>query len=97
MVGYKGKEHKHKYFEALLCRPSESFVWKQTTFDDIPGEAVRGGETCRGEPLYICRVLHQGSMVIGKVHPSHRCAYISFDGYEFKYYQYEILCEGKSD
>ena len=97
MVGYRGKEHKHQYFEALMFRPGESFRWKQTSFDNIPADAVRGGETSRGEPLYISRVLHQGSMVIGKVHPSHRCAYISFDGYEFKYYEYEILCQGQNN
>lgn len=45
---------------------------------DIPEYAVPGGEEESGETLYIGRVIHNGSVTVGKVHPSHGSCYISY-------------------
>lgn len=38
-----------------------------TSGSNIPPEAVVGGQTSDGEPLYVGRVHHAGSHTIGKV------------------------------
>ncbi|KAJ6633339.1 hypothetical protein Bhyg_16582, partial [Pseudolycoriella hygida] len=44
-----------------------------------------GGVGDDGERLFIGRVEHEGSMCIGKVHPSHNSCYIAFGGQEHAY------------
>lgn len=58
----------------------------------VPADSVRGGQTSGGEPLFVGRTYHEGSLVIGKVHPSHGCLYASFGGRELNFSTYEILC-----
>lgn len=50
------------------------------------------GQTAEGEALYIGRCLYQGTQTPGKVHPSHNCLYIPFDGAEVQITDYEVLC-----
>lgn len=57
----------------------------------IPQNAVPGGETKDGEPLFIGRVNHESSLTPGKVHPSHGCLYISYAGEEISYKEFEVL------
>jgi len=56
-----------------------------------PAHAVPGG-TENGETLYIARAQHGGSIVPGKLHCSHRTAYIPYGGQEHRKTNYEILC-----
>ena len=37
------------------------------------------------------RADHMGSMIVGKVHPSHRCLYVPYGGGEHKKEEYEVL------
>ena len=92
-VVHSGHEHKYHNFEVLTVRPGVELVWTPTNGGNIPAGAVPGGVTAHGETLYIGRHMQGRSMVIGKVHPSHGCAYIGYDGHEIKCHQYEILCE----
>lgn len=41
--------------------------------------------------LYIGRGHHNGSMVVGKVHPEHHVLYVSFGGDEVPINSYEVL------
>jgi hypothetical protein len=65
--------------------------WKKAHGGDLKKRAIVGGRTVTGEPLYIGRAEHAGSLVIGKIHPSHGVLYFSFDGKEFNSHDYEIL------
>lgn len=57
----------------------------------MPSGAIQGGRTQTGERLYIGRILHNGTITIGKVHPSLKCLYIPYEGKEHKYTEYEVL------
>lgn len=60
----------------------------------IPMGAVIGGRTGEGEALYIGRIQFSGSLIPGKVHPSHCGLYIDFAGAEIRFKTgYEVLIE----
>jgi hypothetical protein len=69
----------------------DAVSWVEGTGDTIPENAIRGGTSLEGEPLYIGRASHEGAQTIGKVHPSHACLYISYGGAEISYPEYQIL------
>ncbi|UYV82900.1 hypothetical protein LAZ67_22001320 [Cordylochernes scorpioides] len=90
-VSWSGDEHSHHDYQ-VLCNPSYSQLeWQWADGSNIPPGAIQGGATADGEPLYIGRHEHDGSMTIGKVHPSHGCVYLPFGGSEHSYSNYEIL------
>lgn len=89
-VSHNGLEiAKHQY--EVLC--GGSVIWVPSGHGSIPYNAVRGGSTASGEPLYIGRTHYQGSLTPGKVHPSHNSLYIPFGGTEMPFPTYEILIE----
>lgn len=49
------------------------------------------GESADGEPFFVGRVHHEGSVTIGKVQPSHGVCYIPYGGQELAFKAYEIL------
>lgn len=57
---------------------------------DIPGAALQAGHSEDGEPLFIGRANHEGTITVGKVQQSHACCYISYGGQEIAYSDYEI-------
>jgi hypothetical protein len=65
--------------------------WKKAKSGDLKKRAIVGGRTVTGEPLYIGRAWHGGSLVVGKIHPSHGVLYIPFDGKEISSHDYEVL------
>ncbi|XP_066600369.1 natterin-3-like [Prorops nasuta] len=87
-VSYAGEEHAKHNFE-VLCH--SEFTWEFASNGNVPPEAVVAGQTSSGEPLYVGRVLHNGSQTIGKVQQSHGCLYIPFDGEELSFKDYEVL------
>jgi hypothetical protein len=44
-----------------------NFVWQNSSGGKVPPEAVLVGETATGEKLYAGRVLHDGTLTLGKV------------------------------
>lgn len=87
-VPYGGTEHPHSDYEVLCgCNPQ----WIPTSGNQIPPQAVPAGETAEGEPLFVGRVNHEGSVTTGKVQPSHGCLYIPYAGQEVAFQSYEIL------
>lgn len=69
------------------CNPR----WVATSGGNIPPNAIPGGESEDGEPLFVGRVNHEGTLTIGKVQPSHNVLYIPFGGAEVAFPDYEIL------
>lgn len=86
-VAWGGGEHGKDTYEVLVG----SANWVQTSGDNIAPNALPGGESEDGEPLFVGRVAHEGTMTIGKVHPSHGCCYIAYGGQELAFSDYEIL------
>lgn len=90
-VAYNGQEHQiHTSYE-VLCNGNIS--WVSASFGNIPPNAVPAGNTSSGERLYVGRTHHEGSLTVGKVHPSHGCLYFPFAGREVRHDQFEILIE----
>lgn len=65
--------------------------WVRTNGSNVPPGAFTAGQTEDGEPLYVGRVNHEGSLTTGKVQQSHGVCYISFAGQELGFPDYEIL------
>ncbi|XP_070150138.1 natterin-3 [Polyergus mexicanus] len=87
-VCHNGEEHPKDSFE-VLCQGE--FAWEFCSNGGVPTDAVIAGQTADGEPLYVGRVLHNGSQTVGKIQQSHGCLYIPFDGEELSFKDYEVL------
>uniref|UniRef100_A0A182NM71 DUF3421 domain-containing protein n=1 Tax=Anopheles dirus TaxID=7168 RepID=A0A182NM71_9DIPT len=88
-VCHGGEEVLKEDFEVLRYG---AFVWEYASNGAVPETAMRVGQTVEGEPLYMGRAIHNGSQTPGKVHPSHGCCYLPFDGAEVSVTDYEVLC-----
>jgi hypothetical protein len=44
------------------------------------------------EQLYVGRAPYQGSVTVGKIHPSQTALFIAFNGCEIRLSCYEVLC-----
>lgn len=86
-IAYGGGEHPKEDYEVLVG----SGTWVTSSGSDIPPNALPGGESEDGEPLFVGRVQHEGTTTVGKVHPSHGSCYIPFAGQELAFTEYEIL------
>lgn len=89
-VSYGGDEHSHGEYQALVSDDTQ-FDWLPSSGGAVPSGAIQGGACESGEPLYIGRTFHNGTLTIGKIHPSHRCLYIPYGGKERSYDSYEVL------
>ncbi|XP_070520354.1 uncharacterized protein [Cardiocondyla obscurior] len=89
-VAWGGTEHGKSDYQVLCgCRPT----WLPISGGNIPSNAIPAGETEDGEPLFVGRVHHEGTVTIGKVQPSHNVCYIPFGGSELAFDEYEIMVE----
>jgi hypothetical protein len=57
---------------------------------NIVDNAVWTGDE-NGERLYVGRASHDGSLTVGKIHPSHGVCYIPYGGEEIGIGAYEVL------
>uniref|UniRef100_A0A1A9X2I1 Uncharacterized protein n=1 Tax=Glossina brevipalpis TaxID=37001 RepID=A0A1A9X2I1_9MUSC len=93
-VCWGGAEHIKNHYEILV---GHGYTWRSYCGGQVPPSAVKSGMTRTGEPLYIGRGHHSGSLCVGKVHPSHGCLYIPFGGQEVRLDTYEVLVHELSD
>ncbi|KAI5639724.1 farnesoic acid 0-methyl transferase domain-containing protein [Phthorimaea operculella] len=87
-VPWGGQEHGKPEYQVLVGGPNN---WVPTNGSNLPPNAFPGGESEDGEPLFIGRVHHEGSVTTGKVQQSHGVCYISFAGQELGFPDYEVL------
>ena len=87
-VAWGGQEHGKPQYQVLVGGPNN---WIRTNGSNVPPGAFPGGESEDGEPLFIGRVNHEGSLTTGKVQQSHGVCYIPFAGQELGFPEYEIL------
>lgn len=57
----------------------------------MPPNSVQSGTTVSGQPLFVGRTQHQGSLTPGKIHTAHGCLYFPYGGAENSSLQYEVL------
>lgn len=60
----------------VLCQGE--FAWEFCNNGEVPADAIIAGQTADGEPLYIGRVLHNGTQTIGKVSLFGSCMSLRF-------------------
>ncbi|CRK89235.1 CLUMA_CG002994, isoform A [Clunio marinus] len=88
-VPYNGKEVFVQDFEVLEAKENK-FSWEPASDGRIATGAVSTGRDGNDE-IYIGRAPYQGSMTVGKIHPSHRCIYLPYGGNEVRLTHYEVL------
>lgn len=86
-VPWGGAEHPHQEYE-VLCGGGN---WIRGDGGNIPPQAVPAGESEDGEPLFVGRAHHEGSVTVGKVQASHGVCYIPYGGAELGFADYEIF------
>ena len=93
-VPFAGREHRYNRYEVLV-NPGNlvKLEWVNAKNGEVPKEAVQGGyDTTSGkEVYYIGRSSHYGNTLPGKIHPSHRCCYVSWNTRELTKNEYNIL------
>ncbi|XP_063903666.1 natterin-3-like [Zophobas morio] len=87
-ISHNGKEITVSEFK-ILCE--KALRWLPSSNGGVPKGAIPAGRTINGETLYIGRTSLRNVTVVGKVHPSHGCLYVPYDGKEVAYKQYEVL------
>ena len=90
-VPWGGNENAHHTYQVLTNPNHSELVWVPSGNGHAPTGALVGGQQSDGTPLYIGRAHHNGSMVVGKVHPNHHVLYIPFGGEEVAIHSYEVL------
>lgn len=87
-VPWGGAEHGKDDYEVLCgCEAA----WIQSVGGNLPEGALPSGESEDGEPLFVGRAQHEGTVTVGKVQASHNCCYIPYGGQEIGYPEYEVL------
>lgn len=87
-VSHNGLEHFKHGFEVLS---GTGFTWVGSSNGHVPDGAVLAGNQATGEPLYVGRAHHEGSLTVGKINAGHGCIYIPFNGQEQSILSYEVL------
>lgn len=75
----------------ILTSFSGDFSWVAAEHGRVPVNAFPAGHSEQGETLYIGRALKNGSLLVGKVQPSHRVCYVAYGGQELNVKDYEVL------
>ncbi|XP_026467214.1 uncharacterized protein LOC113370734 [Ctenocephalides felis] len=87
-ISYNGVEVPVNNFEILVRSECK---WVQSRNGTVPPGAFPVGQTVSGEVLYAGRVHLRGGVAVGKVHPSHGCCYIPYNGQEEAHKVYEVM------
>ncbi|XP_070495871.1 uncharacterized protein [Chironomus tepperi] len=94
-ICYDGKEYSLDNFEVLVN--DVNFIWIEASNGDVPKNAVIGGRAEDGETLYVARAKYLFLTIPGKLHPSHKSAYVPFDSKELAVKTYEVLVRLESN
>ncbi|CAG9581149.1 unnamed protein product [Danaus chrysippus] len=89
-ISWGCKEILKTEYEVLVKSTNQ---WVPDRGGNVPANALKAGRTREDDPLYIGRVHYLNSITPGKVHPKHGLCYISFDGKELNFTNYEVLLE----
>jgi len=84
--------HDKTEYEILTTVNPQLVAWVNASHGSTPPLAIEGGTAEHsGETLFIGRWNYNGNNIVGKIHPTHGCCYISYDGEELSNVFYEVL------
>ncbi|XP_062566669.1 natterin-3-like [Saccostrea cucullata] len=91
-IPYASSEHIVNCYEVLVFPSiSNGFLdWQKCSNGYVPDNAFK-----TDDGIYVGRAYHEGSLVPGKIHVSHKTAYVSYGGDEHAIKDYEVLTEVK--
>ena len=89
-VPWGGVEHAKKEYEVLT---GSGLSWKEAANGHVPKNAVKGGHTADGQPLYVIRATVEGSNACGKLNPQKKYGHVPFGGKEHIVKNYEVLVQ----
>ncbi|XP_070494083.1 uncharacterized protein [Chironomus tepperi] len=78
----------------VLTGKAKHFNWVPASNGVVPTGAIPAGQD-GDEQLFVGRAFHEGSLTVGKIHPSHGVLYIPFGGAEVSCPHYEALVSQK--
>ena len=79
----------HTYHRRSYASPA---LWVDCVSGIVPSNSpVVGGNDVNGEPIYVCRAVHNRDTIPGKMVPSHRVGYVAYDGKEHAHQNYQVL------
>lgn len=83
--------HRKSEFEILIGGSPNN--WVTSRKGEIPVNAFNAGHTEHGESLFIGRHIHEGNILVGKIHPSFKICYVPEIGgtKELEFSNYEVL------
>ncbi|KAK4002256.1 C3 and PZP alpha-2-macroglobulin domain-containing protein 8 [Daphnia magna] len=70
-------------------------VWLDMKDGKLPMRAVIGGVDSSGEKIYVGRLKKDGTLLPGKIVPSHNCCYAAHDGQECGSSKFQVLVRNK--
>lgn len=73
-----------------FSQPTNAPKWIPSSGGSVPPNAVVGGKDVNGEPIYVIRARHEGSLTPGKLVPSHKMAYVPWGGRKNPKDEYEV-------
>merc|ERR1712226_497074 len=68
-------------------------AFKDCEHGQCPRNAVAAHHGHQREELFVGRAMHEGSLVPGKINPTHKALYISYGGQEIAKKHYEVLVQ----
>ncbi len=80
------------FLTLFLVKNGPQLEWIPMKGNERPRpEAVIGGYDINGEPIYVGRALQRNDLIVGKIVPSHKCCYVSYNGQEIAHKDFEVL------
>ena len=89
-VPWGGVEHAKKGYEVLT---GTGLSWTGAANGHVPKNAVKGGHTADGQPLYVIRAKVEGIDACGKINPQNQFGHVPFGGKEHIVKHYEVLVQ----
>lgn len=69
--------------------------WKEYEMGRFPYAAIKSGYGENRVPLFVGRAVHEGNVLVGKIHPQNNRIYVPYKGREYSYNKYEMLLAGR--
>ncbi|KAF5299434.1 hypothetical protein FQA39_LY11580 [Lamprigera yunnana] len=78
-------------FQTSIALVTEGYYWKDFK-GEVPDDAIKGGKSANGEPIYIGQVLHYDKLLPAKILTNDNKAYFAWNAEQSTTENIKILC-----